>query len=50
MKRLGKYIFKKSLISALDYKMILKNDDTMIFRSSSNLAGFFWKETHFKLG
>ena len=38
MKRSGKYIFKKLLISVTDYKMTLKNGYTMIFRSLSNLA------------
>ena len=50
MKRLGKYIFKKLLISVLDYRMILKNDYTMNFRSLSNLTVLFVKETHFKFG
>ena len=49
MKRPGNCIFKKLLISVLDYRMILKNDYTMIFRSLSNLAVLFGKETHFKL-
>ena len=49
MKRLGKYISKKLLINVVDYRMILKNDQAMIFGSSSNLTVLFGKETHFKL-